>query len=179
MKCKLEVVLSHSTMRGEKAGGEVTAMASDIKITGPVLVKDLPEIFTSEAAFEHFLASAYGEDDQPKFRDIGRIELLNEFEKLTAKIGSAVTTEAQTFKNSRLKNIVLEPRPGRAVEFSATLQVYPTDEQWAYIANLREKTIAFSCSGGKVVEIDEAQASLPLSKEKDKESDAASAAPVH
>ena len=184
MKLKLELTLNHSTMRGEKAGGEVTAMASDIKLTGPVLVKDLADLFTSEEAFNHYLGTAYGDDDQPRFRDVGKLELLNEFEKLTAHVGSAVTSEKQTFKKARLKNIVLVPMPGNAVEFSATLQVYPTDEQWAYIAKLREKSVAFSCSGGTVVEPEQdANHNLPLAgegkKKGEKDDEAPNAAPVH
>lgn len=173
MKLSIECVLSHSTMRGEKAGGVVEQMASDIKLSGPVLIDKVRDLFLSDEEFEALMSGMFKPDtDEPICPQLQPLVLEREFADCQAKVNSAVGTaaSAQAFPKARLKNFQFKPILGRAVEFSATLQVYPTDPQWAVIAHWREKTVKVEVEGGGIVEEkSEKQQSLAIGKEPPKE----------
>lgn len=182
MQLELEVKLSFSTMRGEMAGDAIGRMASDLKLAGPVLIDKLLPLFKSDAEFHAALGSKYDpETDDLICTQLKPLELEREFEKCTAELNTAVGTKAtlQVFGDATLKNFKFQLKPGRCVEFTATLQVYPSDPQWSIIANWREKTLNVHCGGGEIVQPKaEAQGKLavaveqpPASKKKAKKGD--------
>lgn len=162
----LELKLTNSTMRGELHGDAVGRMASDIKVAGSVLVDKLKPLFLSEAEFYAVLGSKFHhETDDLICSSLKPLVLEREFEKCIAELNTAIGTKAtmQVFGGSTLKDFKFDLKPGRCADFTATLQVYPNDAQWAVIANWRDKTLNVSVGGGEVVQPEgEQQQMLPV-----------------
>lgn len=167
---KTPMEMTSATMNPEKAGGDAGEVGSSLRFKGIVLVDKLAEFFSSEQAYNKFLAGLYGKDDNLIAPDIRAMELNTDMEKVKLTIGGIVVEDARVeFTGCKLDTVVIEPMPARSVKVSFRVYVYPADNQWVEIKQLLRKNVTVSLSGGKPVPVkDDKQTALSLGKGEEK-----------
>lgn len=155
MNIEHELTLAHLNLRREKEGENAGPVAADVKLVG----KDVPlaacaGLFSTKTGFEAALGKLYRKDNEMVTVDIESIRLAREGVGIHASLTTVVGNVTLTFAGAQFNKITITPKPGRVVDIAARLQVRPTHEQAAMLAELLENTLR--------VKIAQAQGNLPL-----------------
>lgn len=133
--------IAHLNVRKEKSGEDKGPVAVDIKLSGEVGIKAISGFFSTKSAFG-VLDGLYLKGGELITNDVASLRLAGEAKDVKASIAvEGAPGQPVSFMGAKLNKIVLLPRAGRTVDLTARLQVYPTPDQHARLAELLESTV--------------------------------------
>lgn len=159
VKIKAALMLAHLNIRKEKAGEDEGPVACDVKLSGEIGFKEVKNLFSTKSAFE-VLAGLYQKGGELITHDIATMRLAGEAKNVEASLAVEGGGKV-TFEGAKLNKISLQPKPGHIVELSLRLQVHPSGDQHAKLAELLGSTV--------ILEANATQLDLHLDQEEEEE----------
>lgn len=136
MRNQLDVMMNmaHMNLRREKAGEDEGPVAADLKLTAEIGVDALKGLFSTKNAFDTVMGAMWTAKGELATSDVDTITVARELTgcKVTLKAGDHGT--AEDFDSGEVNKIRIKPLAGKCCELTIRLQVHPSDEQVAWLA---------------------------------------------
>lgn len=145
MLSKARLTIGSVNLRREKAGDEPGEVAVDVKFRGTLSADETRGLFWTQGSHDRLLSQLYDDEGELRSIDVDQLTLsrkgegvVAEIERLSGVIG------AMHFEGAKFNQVKLVPRPGRAVDITCRLQVYPDGNQLESLADLIDTEVDLS-----------------------------------